>query len=185
MIKERKRVKYTPAGILNPQKTNVYMHLYENFKRDHEKYKNTNDISLKVYIERTLETGVEEAGIRGTKTGLISHNAFANKIRKYNGEKLTKAESLSEEHPITFRSIARYLLNLKNVPSAEYFFRFWLDNLITVYVTHEENIRLKKYQDNFDIRKDDWRDIYRKAGIKLIKNPDLRNTEVKRQLGLI
>ena len=139
----------------------------------------------KVYIIRNLEASVEETGIRGQYTGLISAQALVSKVKKSNKEELSKKESISTEHPITYRNIAKYLLELSEKPTAEYYFNFWLSNLITVKTTFEENIMLKDYQASFNIIKDDWKKMYKKAGVILLEEPKFNSFEVKKEYGVL
>ena len=108
-----------------------------------------------------------------------------SKVKKSNKEELSKKESISTEHPITYRNIAKYLLELSEKPTAEYYFNFWLNNLITVKTTFEENIMLKDYQASFNIIKDDWKKMYKKAGVILLEEPKFNSFEVKKEYGVL
>jgi len=179
-----KRLK-VPAGTLHPARKNRYKAHFKIFKLLHSIYNSMDDEGDKVYIIRNLETSIEETGIKGQYTGLISEQALKSKVKKYNGGELSKKESISTEHPITYRNIAKHLLELQERPTAEYYFNFWLSNLITVKTTFEENLMLKDYQSGFNIMRDDWKKMYKKAGIDLVEEPKFNSFEVKREYGVV
>lgn len=183
-MKTKKRLK-VPGGTLHPDRKNRYKAAYELFKLLYKLYNTTNDEDAKVYCIRNVECSIEEAGINGKYVGLISEKAFQSKIKAYEGKKLTKKQSVSTEHPITYRNIAKHLLNQKEIPNAEQYFKFWLNKLIKVKTTFEENIGLREYQANFNIMKDDWKKMYEKAGIKLVDDVNFKSNKVKEELGLI
>ena len=108
---------YVKSGTLHEERYNQYKNVYDVYLMlwpRYNKYKNEKD---KVFCIRTIECLVEEAGIRGKSTGLISKAALETKIKLAKGEKVSKMESISTEHPITYRAIATYLLNLKKPPT--------------------------------------------------------------------
>jgi hypothetical protein len=174
----------TKGGTLNPVKKEIYNSVYEEFKFHRKVYKSTSDEKVKTYHIRQVESSIGEAGINGYYSKLISVNAFKSKIKKYKGKSVSKAESVSLEHPITYRNIAKYLLNKNKIPTKKEFFKFWLENLFIVKTTLEENIRLKEYQKDFDIMKDNWVDMYKKAKIKLIDDVDFKSHAVKKEYGI-
>lgn len=65
--------------------------------------------------------------------------------------------------------------------SFDQFLSLWLDNLITTVVTKRQNQILKKYQENFVLGVDCWKEMYEQAGIKLTANPDFRSKATKQQ----
>ena len=176
---------YVKAGTLHQERLNQYKNVYDVYAllwARFNKYKKEKD---KIFCIRTVECLVEEAGIRGKRTGLISEAALNTKIKVAKGEKISKMESISTEHPITYRSIAKYLLSQSKLPSYEYFYKCWLDNLVTVKTTFEENIKLKEYQKDFDIKTDCWKkDIYKKAKVKLTKDLHFKRSDVREALGI-
>ena len=175
----------TKGGTLNPDKKEIYDSVYEEFKFHRKVYKSTSDEKVKTYHIRQVESSIGEAGINGVYSKLISVNAFESKIKKAKGKSLSKAKSISLEHPITYRNIAKHLLNKNKIPSKKEFFDFWLENLFIVKTTFEENVLLKEYQKNFDIVKDDWLDMYKKAKIKLMDDVDFKSHAVKKEYGII
>ena len=182
--KKTKRL-WVSAGTMHPARKNIYQAHFKIFKLLHTIYNSLDNEVDKVYIIRNLEASVEETGIRGQYTGLISAQALESKVKKSNKEELSKKESISTEHPITYRNIAKYLLELSEKPTAEYYFNFWLNNLITVKTTFEENIMLKDYQASFNIIKDDWKKMYKKAGVILLEEPKFNSFEVKKEYGVL
>ena len=172
------------SGTLNPTKKEIYDILYSKYLYHKSCYAKTKDPKTMVYIIRCLENDVKEAGIQGKFIGLISESALNTKIKLAKGKKISINEKPSTEHPITFRSIAKFLLELNRAATKKSFFNTWLDNLIKVKTTREENLLLIKYQQNFDIKKSNWKILYRKAGIKLVKDEHFNLGKIRTKYGI-
>lgn len=174
----------TKSGTLNPAKKEIYDILYSKYLYHKSCYKKAKDPKTKVYIIRCLENDVKEAGIQGKFIGLISEEALNTKIKLAKGKKISIHEKPSTEHPITFRSIAKFLLESKRAFPEKKFFSTWLDNLIKVKTTRQENVMLIKYQQNFNFLKNDWKILYKKAGIKLTKDHNFNLASIRSKYGI-
>lgn len=120
-------------------------------------------------IERMLETNAEEAGYRGTDTGLMSEEAYKLTIQC---KKKGTRPRISKEHPITYRSITVYCFDRSKPLAKSTFIGAWED-LVTVETTPKENHDLKKLQEMYMFRGErTWQDIYALAGIKLMARPN-------------
>jgi len=133
---------------------------------------------------RQVESMISEAGFRGVSTKLISEAAWETVLAERAGFKAIGGARKAKEHPITYTNIAMFCLTQKQVLQYEDYFKVWFDNLITTTTTSEENYRLQKSQKNFVFGVDCWKEMYHKAGIKLIPRPDLRAKGAKLQHGL-
>lgn len=143
------------------------------------------DEAKKLFIqcERQLETQAEELGVSEIKTGLISENALITKIREalHGKEHTKKKEALATEHPITKRSVAKFLLWGETQYSFEEYWAIWNNHLVTVITTnHENHSILQPLQQEFTFG-ECWKDLYERAGIKLYENPDFRNPATKQK----
>jgi len=136
-----------------------------------------------VYWIRMLECAVDEAGIKGTDLKLISVKALESKIKQARGESVSNLDKESLEHPITYRVLAKHCLNQDEPLSMDDFISFWLDNLVFVTVTSRQNFILKDFQKNFKFG-DCWKKMYKRAGIVLVDDVDLRNNDTRMEYGL-
>ena len=137
-----------------------------------------------VYWSRLLECSVNEAGFNGLKTGLISIEALDTKIKKAKKQFVSNLDNISLEHPITFKVLALHALKRKTPLCFDQYFKLWEDNLVTTFVTSKQNKALIKFQKDFVLGVDCWKQMYKKAGIKLVENVDLRKDSVRIQYGM-
>lgn len=151
----------------------VFLYIFDKFKTDKS-----------VYWSRMLECSINEAGLNGQSTNLISVEALESKIKKAKKLFVSNLDNVSLEHPITFKVIALYALNKRKPMSFEDYISLWRDNLVTTIVTSKQNKALIKFQKTFVFGVDCWKKMYKKAGIVLVDNPDLRNNAVRKQYGL-
>lgn len=157
---------------------------YNAYKFLFKSYKNEKDSNNLVYWIRMLECAVNEAGINGTSTKLISVEALESKIKKAKGEFVSSLDNVSLEHPVTYRVLAEHCLSQETLMSYDQFIQVWEYNLVTTIVTARQNKMLIKHQKNFKLG-DSWHEMYAKqAKIKLVADPDLRNDNVRAQFGL-
>lgn len=128
--------------------------------------------------ERQLEVQAEEMGVSETRTGLISEEALKTKVKQYlyGKSSIKKTEALATEHPITKRSVAKFLLWTDQTFDFDEYWAVWNNHLITVVTTnHENHSILQPLQQNFVFGVDRWEDVYAKACIVLHNNPDFRS----------
>lgn len=151
----------------------VYLFVFDKYKDDSS-----------VYWSRILECSVNEAGLNGEKTGMISTEALVTKVKKAKKELIHHLDNLSLEHPITFKTLALHALKKTKPMTYEDYINLWEDNLVTTVVTSRQNKALIKFQKNFIFGVDCWKKMYEDAGIKLIRNPDFRSDYERRQYGL-
>lgn len=130
------------------------------------------DCIQKARLRRQLEMNVIESGIRGKCTNEISNNALISQIRKIKGLSVDSEERISKEHPITPRIIADFMLSKDYILLIREFFFIWKNDYVTTTTTSKENQLLKKFQKDFEYG-DDWRQMYKQAGIVLVKRPRL------------
>ena len=152
---------------------NVYLYVFDQYKKDPN-----------VYWSRLLECSVNEAGIHGTKTGMVSIEALESKIKKAKKQFVSNLDNVSLEHPITYKVIALHTLNRKSPMNKEEYVNLWQDNLITTIVTSKQNKALIKFQKDFQFGVDCWKKMYKRAGINLVEDVDLRNDYVREKYGL-
>lgn len=132
---------------------------------------------------RMIEHLLDDCGYRGISTSLISIEAFETKLKKARGESVSNLDNTSLEHPIPYRVLASHCLNRSKPLSEKAFVDLWLNYLITTIVTVKQNRMLIKFQSEFNIG-DDWEEMYKRAGIILMEDPDFRNSDVRKQYGL-
>ena len=152
----------------------TYLFLFDKYKQEQS-----------VYWSRLLECSVNEAGLNGLKTGLISVEALETKIKKAKKQFVSNLDNISLEHPITFKVLALHSLNRKNPLPFNDYIKLWEDNLVTTFVTAKQNKALIKFQKNFVLGVDCWKEMYKKAGIDLVPDVDLRKDHVRVQYGML
>lgn len=155
-------------------------HAYEVYLYIFDKYK----LQKSVFWSRMIECSINEAGLNGTSTNLISIEALESKIKKAKKIPVSNLDNVSLEHPITFKVLALHALNRSKPLTFNNYIKLWQDNLITTIVTAKQNKALIKYQKMFKFGVDCWKKMYKQAGIILVENPDLRNEYTRKHYGL-
>lgn len=156
--------------------------LYSTYLHFYRQYKQAPSANTKTKVARDLENCVKDR-IKGKKTGLISKEALALRI-KVSQKLINKSQAmLSTEHPITYKSICKYILEQPKRLSAEEFYNLWHNNLITVVTTRKQNYDLMKLQKYFVFPTDDWKEMYTKLSIILYNDPNFKKQpELKKLL---
>jgi hypothetical protein len=134
-------------------------------------------------LRRQVESMVRESGWNGQRSGLISEAALETIILEKQGTKPTAQSRTATEHPIPPRVLADYLIDSDDMLSVDEFWEFWFTRYVFTTTTNEENQRLKKFQAEVTIN-DDWIEMYKKAGIKMVERPDFRKKAVREQYGV-
>lgn len=160
------------------EKVFMYRGLYKNYKMLFDEHKEAPTEKTQYVVLRKLETSTEESKIYGKDTGLMTEEALERYIQVKKKLMTMIDARLSKEHPVTYRNISKYCLEQDVILSADQFFKSWFDNLVIVRTTREQNEMLKDFQKDFIFPRDCWKEMYEKAGLKLVKKPDFRRVDV-------